>query len=124
MTNVCAAITRSGTRCTVSVGGGLELCHLHDPARAPARKRAASKAGRSRPDREIVEIRSILCHLTEQVIAGEILTGPAAVAGQLLNTRLRCVEVGRRLQEQQELLERLAQLEERADLVDGGSRRA
>ncbi len=45
MTNVCAAITRSGTRCTVSVGGGLELCHLHDPARAPARKRAAAEAG-------------------------------------------------------------------------------
>lgn len=118
----CGGTTRSGGQCTTIVKPPKTRCYQHDPARAEERKSNARMAGRSRPDREIVEIRSILCELTTQVIAGKIDTGPAAVAGQLLNARLRAVEVARRLQEQQDLLDRLAELEERAALVGGGRR--
>jgi hypothetical protein len=58
---VCAGITRSGGRCTVSVSGAQqEFCHLHDPARAGVRRRAASKAARARPRREVASLKSEL----------------------------------------------------------------
>jgi hypothetical protein len=39
-------------------------------------------------------------------------TGPAAVANQLINTRLRAIEVERKLKETQELEERIERLEQ------------
>ena len=49
--------------------------------------------------------------LTKDVLAGEIETGRAAVANQLINTRLRAIEVERKIREAEELEERLEVLE-------------
>nr|MDP9479203.1 hypothetical protein [Actinomycetota bacterium] len=65
------------------------------------------------------EIRSILRELTEGVISGEIDTGPAAVAGQLLNARIRAVEVARRSADMTDLLERLETVEDHASRLRG-----
>jgi hypothetical protein len=46
------------------------------------------------------------------VLAGEVDRANAAVAGQLLNIKLRTVEIERRLLETQELERRLGELEE------------
>ncbi len=116
MKGICGANTRSGSRCTVSVGHEQELCHLHDPRRAEARKRAASVAGKSRPERELVEIRDLLRNLTDAVLEGRVTTSVGAVATQVLNSRIRLLEVNRRLREQQDVLDRLAELEEKAGL--------
>jgi len=43
----CAAITRNGHPCKGLVRPGSDHCPAHDPARADARRRAASKAVRS-----------------------------------------------------------------------------
>jgi hypothetical protein len=115
----CAGITRSGGRCTVSVGAGQAYCHHHDPARAQERSRAASRAARSKPSRELVGLKAQLQDLTRDVLSGELETGRAAVANQLINTRLRAIELERKIRETDELQERIEALEQ----ASGGGRR-
>ena len=107
----CSGITRSGTRCGRSVEGPNGLCWLHDPTRSEERRRAASRAGKAKPSREIVDIKARLSDLAEDVIAGDVDRANAAVAGQLLNTYIRAVSVELKVREQQELIERLEELE-------------
>lgn len=123
MMAVCSGIKRNGGRCTVSVPAGQSYCHHHDPARAEERRRAASRAGKSRPSREISEIKTLLSELTDRVLGqGDVeplATPAAAVANQLINTRLRAVEVERRIRDQEELEERLERLERTAAMLEG-----
>ena len=115
MAGVCAGIKGSGGRCTAAVGPGEDYCYHHDPARAGERKRAASRAGKSKPSRELAGINALLSELTDRVLGGEgvepLETGRAAVANQLINTRLRAVEAERKIKETDELEARLEELE-------------
>jgi hypothetical protein len=72
----------------------------------------ASKAARSKPNRELPSIKALLEDLTERVLSGELATGQAAVANQLINTRLRAIETERKIKEAEELETRLEALEE------------
>lgn len=114
----CPAITRSGAACKGVVKPGDTYCVAHDPDRAGQRKRSASKAGRSKPSRELVDIRTQLQTLADGVLAGSVHRGDAAVAGQLLNVKLRGVELERRLRETEDLEKRLEELE--SALQSGG----
>jgi hypothetical protein len=107
----CAGITRSGGRCKAGVGPGEQWCYNHDPARAAERKRAASRAGKSKPNRELQEIKARLRELADDVLDGSVDRGDAAVAGQLLNTVIRAVGVELKVKEQTDLIERLEELE-------------
>jgi hypothetical protein len=118
----CGAITAKGDRCSATVRPGAEWCYNHDPARAQERKRNASKAARSKPSRELASIKARLEELTEDVLAGELETGRAAVANQLINTRLRAIELERKIKEADELEERIRRLEE--DTAGGARWRA
>jgi len=71
----------------------------------------ASKAAKSKPSRELAGLKAQLQDLTKDVLAGEIETGRAAVANQLINTHLRAIEVERRVRETEELEERLETIE-------------
>lgn len=115
----CSGITRSGGRCTRSAEGPNGLCWLHDPTRSEERRRAASKAGRAKPSREIAGVKALLSSLTDQVLDGKLDKGAAAVANQLINTRLRAVELERKIKETQELEERIELLEEAAQEAPG-----
>ena len=55
----------------------------------------------------------LLEDLTERVLSGELATGSAAVANQLVNTRLRAIEQERKNKETEELAERVEELERR-----------
>jgi hypothetical protein len=74
-------------------------------------KRMASKAARSKPNRELPSIKALLEDLTERVLSGELPTNQAAVANQLINTRLRAIEQERKMRELEELAVRLEALE-------------
>jgi LPS O-antigen subunit length determinant protein (WzzB/FepE family) len=100
--------------CERIVGASQRYCYAHDPARAEARKRNASKGGRSKPNREILEIKNHLKELTQEVLSGTVATAPYAVANQLINTRLRAVELERKAKETEELEERIERLEEQS----------
>jgi len=110
----CQGIKRDGGRCTLSVPPGVQWCFNHDPALADERRRNASRAGKSGRGRgpgEITEIKDLLKDLTERVLVGDLLPGPAAVANQLTNTRLRAIEQERRLREAEDLEARIEALE-------------
>ena len=112
MSSRCSGITRSGTRCERSVEGPNGMCWLHDPTRSEERRRAASRAGKSKPNREIADIKGRLSDLAEDVLAGRADKGAAAVAGQLLNTYIRAVGMELKVQEQLDFERRLEELEE------------
>ena len=108
----CAGIKRDGSRCTAIVNGAQTYCYQHDPKRAEERRRNASRAARSKPSRELVGIKQRLSDLADDVLAGEVDRGVAAVASQILNVYLRAVSVELKAREQLELIERLEALEE------------
>ncbi len=116
----CSGITRSGSRCQRSAEGPNGLCWAHDPTNADQRRRLASKAGKSKPDRELANIKQRLSDLADDVLEGRQDRADAAVAGQLFNTYLRAVAVELRAREQLELIERLEALEEQ---LERGARR-
>ena len=72
----------------------------------------AAKAGRSTPNTELKEIKASIKELTDRVLKGAVETGPAAIANQLMNTRLRIIELERRWKEVGELEGRLEALED------------
>jgi hypothetical protein len=109
---VCVGIRRSGGRCTVSVEPGQTYCHHHDPARADERRRAASRAGKSKPSQEIKDIKRQLEDLAADVLAGNVERGDAVVVNQILNTRARLIELERKVKETDELEARLEALEQ------------
>src|SRR5215204_7027938 len=109
----CAATKRDSSPCTATVEPPQRFCWWHDPANADKRRRAASKAGKSKPSRELPSIKSLLEDLTERVLSGELETGRAAVANQLINTRLRAIEQERKVRELEDVLVRIEVLEEK-----------
>lgn len=109
--SVCPGIKRDGGRCTVVVDGPQDYCYQHDPERADERRRAASRAGKSKPSWELAGIKRQLQELADGVLAGDVGRADASVCGQLLNVKLRAVEVERKIKETEELEERIEQLE-------------
>jgi hypothetical protein len=108
----CGAIKPNGERCQRSADGQHGLCWAHNPINAEARRRTASRGGRGKANREVAGLKARLEELTEEVLAGELETGRAAVANQLINTRLRAIEMERKIREQEELEARLEALED------------
>ena len=103
------------TPCERIVPASQEYCYSHDPARKEERRRNASKAARSKPSADLREIKTLLKDLIDRVLGKEdteaLGTGPASVANQLINTRLRAVELERKAREVDELEARLEDLE-------------
>src|SRR5215216_2149864 len=108
----CAAIKANGERCRLDATGKQGLCWAHSPENSEKRRKRASRGGRAKANRELPAIKALLEDLTEQVLSGELPTGPAAVANQLINTRLRAIEVERKIREAEEIEERITALEE------------
>ena len=108
----CNATKASGERCKVSVEPPATLCWAHDPANRETRRRITSKAGKSRPNKELATIKQLLSNLADDVLEGRTDRGVAAVASQILNVYLRAVSVELKVNEQLELIERLEALEE------------
>jgi Family of unknown function (DUF5763) len=108
---VCRATKRNGEPCTAPVTGSNGYCWAHDPADAVKRSRMASRAGSSRGNSEISDLKKQLKDLAEGVLSGEVARPDAAVVNQILNTRARLIELERRIKETDELAERLEALE-------------
>jgi hypothetical protein len=118
----CAGTKRDNSPCTATVEPPQEYCWWHDPANADKRRRAASKAGKAKPSRELASIKRRLSDLANDVLADKVEKGVAAVASQVLNVYLRAVSVELKAREQLELIERLESLEEGLEQQKGGRR--
>jgi hypothetical protein len=112
---LCSGIKADGGRCRAQAMRNSEWCIGHDPDRAEARRRRASKGGkrggRGRPSAELGRLQRRFEELADKVLAGEVERGVGAVAGQLLNGARACVRDGLMAREQEELVERLEELE-------------
>jgi hypothetical protein len=125
---LCSGIRADGGRCGAQATSGSELCIGHDPDKAEARHRRASKGGkrggRGRPSSELNRLRERFEALADHVLTGRIERGAGAVAGQLLNGARSCVRDGLAAREQEELVARLealeAGLEQRTQGQNGG----
>ena len=104
---------------------GAEWCYSHHPDQAEQRRHNASKGGkaggRGRPASELAGVKAQLQNIADRVLSGALDRGDAAVAGQLLNIKLRALETERKWRETDELEERIAALEQRRR--DEGGRR-
>ena len=120
MSGTCTAKKRDGSPCTLPSNGSGGLCWAHDPKNAERRRRGQSRGGKGKPSREIAGIKSMLRDLAERVLAGEVETGRAAVANQLVNTRLRALEIERKIRESDEMEARIEELEQAEEDRKGG----
>jgi hypothetical protein len=109
----CAGNKADNTPCERIVSASQTYCFAHDPAKADARKRNASKAARSKPSRELAAVKDRLRTLADEVLEGEVDQEAAAVASRILGVYLRAVEQERKIREQDEILVRIEALEER-----------
>jgi hypothetical protein len=120
LNSICTGIKRNGSPCTLPSTGSSGLCWAHDPANAERRRRGQSRGGRNKPSRELQAIKQRLSDLADDVLADRVDRGNAAVAGQLLNTVIRAVVVELKVKEQQDILERVDELENMLDRQDKG----
>ncbi len=107
----CAGSKPDGSPCERIVGASQSYCYSHDPDRSGERRRAASKAGKGKPNKEVQSIKGRLEHLADGVLLGTTDRADAAVVSQIWNTYLRAVSVELKAREQLDLIERLEELE-------------
>ena len=117
----CTATTQYGRPCHNPTQPGSTVCWSHDPGNAARRIRNARAGGRAAHSPTSLEIGE-LKELIREVKDGKVAPGVAAVITQLSNTIIRAIEQDRKVRELDEIEERLAELERRAD--DGHQRPA
>lgn len=112
----CAGITRAGERCRLEATAG-SFCWSHAPEMAEKRRSRARRGGkaggngRPRPLGEIDDLRARLADLYTGVLDGSVDPKRGAVAAQIGNVRLRCLETERRIKAAETLEERITELE-------------
>jgi hypothetical protein len=123
---LCSGIRADGGRCGAQAIRNSDWCFNHHPDYEAARRRRASRGGkrggRGRPASELARLQGRFEELAERVLSGDVERARGAVAGQLLNGARACVRDGLTAREQEELVERLEQLERVLEQRKDGSR--
>jgi hypothetical protein len=107
---LCAGTKRDGGRCATIVKPPQTHCYQHDAARAGERHRAASKAARSKPGREIRDYKQEVKSLIADVKAGGQDRADAAVMLQGYRVLKDFAELERKVKETDELEARIEEL--------------
>ena len=122
----CSGIKADGGRCKAQATNGSEWYINHDPDKAEARRRRASKGGRrggrGRPGSDLADIKREIRGVIADVLGGDVKTGPGAVALQGYNALIRAEKLALDIHEQHELTERLEELERLLEQRDEGGR--
>ena len=106
----CAGITREGGRCTLSAQRSSGMCWLHDPARADQRHRHASKAARSKGNREVATLKDEIKGVITDVRAGALDRNDAAVMIQGYRALKDFIALERQVKETDELAAEIEEL--------------
>ncbi len=107
----CSGVKPDGSPCERIVNGKQQFCFAHDPSKSVARQRIAARGGRARGTSEIAAIKAQLETMIEDVMSGKADKSRAAVAGQLVNARLRAIALELQIREAEEFESRIAALE-------------
>ena len=100
----CAGIKADGEPCGGIAKAGSDWCPAHDPARREARRRAASKAARSKRGGELQVLKKRVRELYREIHAGEVDCKSGAMLTQLTNTEARILDLEHRHRHDKRLL--------------------
>ncbi len=116
----CPAITGKGQPCQGFVHPSKEYCPAHDPDRVEARRASASKAGRSKTGSELHSLKEKLTNIGDDILAGRLDRGDAAVAVTAYGTAAKVVEALVKLREFEEsrLVETQLKVEEQREIIE------
>lgn len=95
----CAAIKGNGERCRGIAATSSDYCPAHEPSRQEARRRAASKAAKSKGGKGAPELLYDQTRkLYERIERGEVEPKVATVLVQAVNAQTRILELQRRVE--------------------------
>jgi hypothetical protein len=109
--STCAGIKRDGGRCTLAADSSSGMCWLHDPARSEERHRHASKAARSKGNKEVANLKAEIEAVISDVRDGELDRLDAAVMIQGYRALKDFIALERQIKETDELEARIEALE-------------
>jgi hypothetical protein len=113
----CAAHKPDGSPCERIVSASQTYCFAHDPANSEKRSRSASKAARSKPNRELASLKGQLRTVADGVLGGTVEPKRGAVAVQALSALIRAIEQERKIREIEDLEARLGELERKRGIA-------
>ena len=121
--SLCRATRQDGSPCKGSATGANGMwCWAHDPQNADQRRRQASRAARSKPNREVRNLKVEVKSLIADVKNGGQDRADAAVMLQGYRVLKDLVELDRKIKETDELAQRIEELEETIEQENGGKR--
>ncbi len=106
----CTAKKANGEPCTLPANGPSGYCWAHAPENAEKRRRAASRAARSKGNREVAALKDEIKALITDVRAGELDRNDAAVMIQGYRALKDFVELERRVHETDQLAAEIEEL--------------
>lgn len=112
----CRATKANGEPCKGSATGPQGLCFAHTPAHADQRRRQASRAARSKGNREVKNLKDSVLDVIAGVESGNLDRSDAAVMLQGYRVLKDLCELDRRVKETDELIGRVAALERARDI--------
>ena len=108
--STCAGIKRDGGRCTLYADPSSGMCWLHDRASASERKAHASRAARSKVNRELATLKDELRDLIASVKSGELDRNVGAVMIQGYRALKDFIALERQVKETDELAAEIEEL--------------
>jgi hypothetical protein len=109
--SACAGIKRDGGRCTLPADASSGMCWLHDPARAQARHRHASRAAKSKGNKEVATLKEEIKGVIADVKAGDLDRNDAAVMIQAYRALLEFIKLARAVVLEDDLAARIEELQ-------------
>jgi hypothetical protein len=106
---ICRATKANGEPCTLPANGPNGFCWAHAPENAEKRRRAASKAARSKGNKEVADLKEEIKSVITDVKAGNLDRNDAAVMIQGYRALKDFIALERQVRETDELA---AQIEE------------
>ncbi len=106
----CSATKANGEPCTLPANGSHGLCWAHAPENAQRRRRAASRAARSKGNKEVAALKGEIKALIADVRSGELDRNDAAVMVQAYRALKDFVALERQIKETDELAAEIEEL--------------
>jgi hypothetical protein len=107
---ICRATKANGEPCTLPANGSQGLCWAHAPENAEKRRRAASKAARSKGNREVVALKEEIKSVIADVKAGDLDRNDAAIMIQGYRALKDFIALERQVRETDELAAEIEEL--------------
>ena len=108
--SVCRATKANGEPCTLAATGPQGLCWAHAPENAERRRRTASRAARSKGNKEVTILKEEIKALIADVRSGELDRSDAAVMVQAYRALKDFVALERQVKETDELAAEIEEL--------------